>query len=278
MDTKTFTCDNCGASLAYDASTSALQCEFCGSPHVIEQKDPAKLPDYIYPAKIDKNKAKTIFDEWTGSGLFVKNDFKQMVTSGKIEGVYIPFWRYAANGQSQWRGENYEEKTKGEETQRITKPASGTHNDHYITYSSASKGLSEQEADALLPVVEDEKVSYSDDYLAGWKAEAPVVLETDGKQKCVAKARQKAEDKCRSKCDRLLDCNTTFTNEALNLCSIPIWIFAYFYNGQTFRAIINGQTGEINGKKPTSPVKVVIALAIIAAVIAGAILAYKYLV
>jgi len=51
---------------------------------------------------------------------------------------------------------------------------------------------------------------------------------------------------------------------------LPIWVAAYRYGGRSFRIVINGQTGRVQGERPYSAWK--IALAVIAgALIAGAI-------
>ena len=43
---------------------------------------------------------------------------------------------------------------------------------------------------------------------------------------------------------------------------LPVWMAAYKYGGRTFRFVVNGQTGKVQGERPWSKVK--IALAVIA--------------
>jgi hypothetical protein len=58
--------------------------------------------------------------------------------------------------------------------------------------------------------------------------------------------------------------NTMFTNLTSEPMLLPVWIMAYTYRDHAYRFLINGQTGEPYGQKPTSYRKV---LAIVAAVI-----------
>ena len=46
---------------------------------------------------------------------------------------------------------------------------------------------------------------------------------------------------------------------------LPIWLSAYRYNTKVYRFIINGESGEVQGQRPYSAIK--IALAILAALL-----------
>jgi len=51
---------------------------------------------------------------------------------------------------------------------------------------------------------------------------------------------------------------------------LPVWISAYRYGGETYRFLVNARTGEVQGERPYSWIK--IALAIAAGLIAVAII------
>ena len=60
---------------------------------------------------------------------------------------------------------------------------------------------------------------------------------------------------------------------------LPVWLAAYRYRGRSFRFVVNGRTGTVEGERPWSGVKIafVIALALlIAAVIASLQIAQDY--
>jgi hypothetical protein len=52
---------------------------------------------------------------------------------------------------------------------------------------------------------------------------------------------------------------------------LPVWISAYRYGDRTFRFLVNARTGEVQGERPYSWIK--ITLAVIAVLIAIAIFA-----
>ena len=51
---------------------------------------------------------------------------------------------------------------------------------------------------------------------------------------------------------------------------MPVWLAAYRYRGKSFRFVVNGRTGSVEGERPYSAVKIAIAVAI-ALVVAGLI-------
>jgi hypothetical protein len=53
---------------------------------------------------------------------------------------------------------------------------------------------------------------------------------------------------------------------------LPVWVAAYRFRGQSYRFVVNGQTGRVQGERPWSSWK--IALAVILAMLAGAAIAY----
>ena len=47
---------------------------------------------------------------------------------------------------------------------------------------------------------------------------------------------------------------------------LPIWMAAYKYNGKSYRFLVNGQTGEVQGERPWSIWKIAFAVIIVAAI------------
>ena len=59
--------------------------------------------------------------------------------------------------------------------------------------------------------------------------------------------------------------NPLFTDLRADPALLPVWINAYQFRGETYRFLVNGQTGEVIGTAPISYVKVfLVALAIVA--------------
>ena len=64
---------------------------------------------------------------------------------------------------------------------------------------------------------------------------------------------------------RISDSRTTFHTLLFKHLLLPIWLLTVIYEQKPFQVFINGVTGEVQGQRPWSKVK--IALAVIAALI-----------
>ena len=55
---------------------------------------------------------------------------------------------------------------------------------------------------------------------------------------------------------------------------LPVWLAAYKYRGQTYRFVVNGQTGKVQGERPYSAIK--IAFAVLVGLLLAAAFGYAY--
>jgi hypothetical protein len=68
---------------------------------------------------------------------------------------------------------------------------------------------------------------------------------------------------------RIDSVSTSYSAETFKHILLPIWIAAYKYNSKTYRFLVNGQTGEVQGERPYSVWKITFA-ALGAAILAAA--------
>lgn len=54
--------------------------------------------------------------------------------------------------------------------------------------------------------------------------------------------------------------NTDYADERFKHLLLPIWMAAYRYRGKSYRFIVNGQTGRVQGERPWSWPKIAGAL------------------
>jgi hypothetical protein len=66
--------------------------------------------------------------------------------------------------------------------------------------------------------------------------------------------------------------DTDWRDETFKHVLLPVWMAAYKYNGKSYRFLVNGQTGEVQGERPWSIWKIL--LAILVALIVAAAVAY----
>jgi hypothetical protein len=54
-----------------------------------------------------------------------------------------------------------------------------------------------------------------------------------------------------------------------------VWLLTVVYEGKPFQVCINGVTGEVQGRRPISKIKVTIAVIVALIVVAGVLLLYQ---
>ena len=64
--------------------------------------------------------------------------------------------------------------------------------------------------------------------------------------------------------------DTTLSDLTFKHILLPVWLAAYKYRGKTYRFVVNGRTGRVQGMRPYSAIKITIAV-ILGAIVAGVI-------
>ncbi|MEO3798844.1 hypothetical protein [Nonomuraea sp. B1E8] len=64
---------------------------------------------------------------------------------------------------------------------------------------------------------------------------------------------------------RVHSVNTAYSNVTFKLVLLPVWVGNYMFGGRTYQVMINGVSGEVQGDRPYSAVK--ITLAVLAALV-----------
>ncbi len=63
----------------------------------------------------------------------------------------------------------------------------------------------------------------------------------------------------------------SFDDETFKHILLPVWMAAYKYNGKSYRFLVNGQTGEVQGERPYSIWKITFAVLLALILIGGAL-------
>jgi hypothetical protein len=282
---KNLECKNCGAKLQFDPSSVSMTCAFCGSEYFMEipetpEEKKEREDAEIVLFKVDKEAGKKIFSEWIKKGLFKPNDLTSSFKKKDFDGVYIPFYRVNADAVTQWTGRDKVETksaTENEPAQYEYKDRSGSHSDSYKDFIEVTKGLEQGEVDQIQPFDDDDTKAYSAELMQGYKFETPDMKVHNAEDAARERIKENEREACSSYADEVSSTSTSISNLGSKLMMLPIWVLVYIYKQKAFRVLINGQTGKIAGKKPVSGIKILIALLIIAAVIAGVIVLVKLL-
>lgn len=291
---KVLHCDNCGANTMVEQNAVAAECPFCASEKIhVEAYDHNLIqPKGILPFQIPKKEAIAKFKEWIAQGWFHPNKLKKMANLEELNGVYIPFWTFDAQTDSNWTGEAgyyyYETKrvrVNGKmETKQVRK----------VRWQRRSGSLAHFFDDVLVPSSEglnnpkfqriltsyrlDEVINFDPRLILGWKAEI-YNIEVDSGYDIADKIMDaRIRGMCISRLGgdtyRNLRVSTEKYDQTFKHIILPVWVAAYRFNNKTFQFVINGQTGRVGGEKPYSWIKITIAVTF-ALIIIGLIMAYS---
>ena len=269
-------CTNCGASVEFSGAIHATECPFCAGPIVVDTGAERKIkPQAVIPFALDEKSAHNAMIAWLGSLWFAPNRLVEFARTGRaMNGVYVPYWTFDADTQSQYtgaKGVHYYVKNK---KKTRWSPASGhVSRDFDDVLAIASTALPAHLGEGLEPWDLAQLQPYKPNYLAGFQAEGYTVALADGnvtaKQKMASVIEQDVRHDIGGDAQRVDNVATSYSAETFKHILLPIWIAAYKYKAKTYRFLVNGQTGEVQGERPYSVWKITFA-ALGAAILAAA--------
>lgn len=287
-------CGTCAAEINKLAKITAMACPYCGAGIVATAQSKKLLkPKSLLPFKIDAAAARKSYESWIQSLWFVPNALKDAaVITEKLKGMYVPYWTYDTNTISFYtgkRGDDYAV-TKTRTVMRDGKNQTETYTTTETRWSSvsgtvyndfddvlvlASKSLPQKQAVALEPWDLNQLEPYSDEYLSGFQSESYQVDLPQGFEV----AKNMMEGPIRS-CirrhiggdhQRIHIVKTQYNSVSFKHILLPAWICAYRFQEKVYRFLVNARTGEVQGERPWSWVKIAFVVLLGLAVVGGLI-------
>ena len=287
-------CRTCGAELVLEPHLRTVECPYCASPNVVE-RPPAPdrpRPRFALGFEVHAERAVEIARRWARSrGPFAHGGLKDAALE-RTRGIYLPAYLYSAAVRADWSasiGEDYTvvetyvtTDAKGRPVTRTRTrtetewlPLAGSYESWLAeVVVSASRGLPNEELEAVEPYDLRALRRYRPSVVAGWIAEEPSIARED----CRSTAHAEATERLRADVagflpgdhQRDLRVGATVGEESIDLVLLPVWVFALRYDPEKepLRLVINGQTGSSSGKVPISAVKVTLAVLVVLAVVA----------
>ncbi len=289
-------CSACGAETTLDPNIAADACPFCSSPLLPEEHKVTRIkPRSLLPFRIDRPKALEAFRRWLSTRWFAPNKLKHYARadSSRLSGMYVPYWTYDSKTTSWYRGERgeyyytTETYTTRENGKTVTKTRRVRHTRWYpvsgVVWRNfddilvlASRSMPKKYADRLEPWDLQNLVEYDGSYLAGFRAEAYQVDLAEGfdeaKDVMAGSIRSDVRRDIGGDEQRIHTIRTQHDDVTFKHLLLPVWISAYRYKDEVYRFLVNARTGEVQGERPYSWVK--IALAVLAGLTAAGLAFY----
>jgi predicted RNA-binding Zn-ribbon protein involved in translation (DUF1610 family) len=293
----TVTCANCAAETTLGANLTADACPFCGTKIVAQAKSTRAIaPRSLLPFKITREHSTSRFHAWLASRWFAPTALKRFARTNGLDGIYTPYWTYdcattthytGQRGEHYWDTETHHTTRNGKtvtETRRVRKTrwhsASGTvQNTFDDVLVLASAALPRKQADALAPWDLGELVPFKEDYLSGFKVQSYSVGLSEGfnaaKEKMDPEIRAKIRADIGGDEQRIASMSVRYHEITFKHVLLPVWISAYRFKDRVYRFLVNARTGEVQGERPYSWVKITLLIASIATLAAALVLAFR---
>jgi DNA-directed RNA polymerase subunit RPC12/RpoP len=273
------TCPSCGAVIEFSGANHATECPFCATPVVVDTGTHRAIkPQAVVPFVLTEDQARRSLVSWMGSLWFAPNTLLEYARKGRaMNGIYVPFWTFDADTRSSYtgqRGDHYyvtetvtvnvngrpQRQQRQVQKTRWTSVSGRVARGFDDVLIMASTSLPQRLGNDLTPWDLDALEPYSPDFLAGFNAEGYTISLSDGHAAARDRMAQIIEGDVRrdigGDVQRVGSVDTNFSAETFKHILLPIWMAAYKYRGKSYRFLVNGQTGEVQGERPYSAWKI----------------------
>lgn len=242
---------------------------------MVERPAAEERAELVIPFSIGEATAISNVQRWLGTrGFFAPSGLRAAVVN-KPRGVYWPVGLFSALQHSAWGASICQD--RGTDSPDLWLPLSGEHSSWVMDIVvTASRGLSKEELERILPFRLGELRRLTPDALAGWAAEEP----SRSDEEVLSLGREKALHRVKAELARFmpgdrhqdLKSSTEWAHEVTDSALMPIWVLVVRYDARRppLRVLVNGQTGAVGGDQvPSSGLKIALVVLLCLAVVAG---------
>ena len=278
-------CESCGGTVLFNGTLTSTQCPYCASPlqrdavHVAENRIGC---DGILAIRVDEPNAHQHIGQWVKSRWFAPNKFLREGVSGKIHAVYLPFWTFDAMTFNVYRGQRGDHYTvtvgSGKNRRTVTRTRWSHRSGQFQRFFDdvvvlATRGLPHNLIHELEPWPFSDLIPFTQQVVAGHFARTYDIELKEGFSNARVRIEAAVEQETRRRIggdvQRISSLNTDYDAMTFKHLLLPVWIFAYRYNDKPYRVFVNGATGEVQGERPYSWIKITLAVLFGAAVAIG---------
>jgi hypothetical protein len=276
-------CQSCHAVMVFDPSRVGQNCEFCGSPALVdytEIKSPIR-PQGVLPFKIDRNRIRDDIKRWWRSKWFAPGRLARTALVDTVHSLYIPYWTFDARVRCPWEAEAgyyYYVDVEGRDSKgrrvvrkerRVRWEAAHGEIDHFFDDDPVpgTQGLPLDVLRQVEPFPTQEVVPYDTAFLSGHVVEHYKVVLMDAAQQSEQQMHAALERLCAAAVPgdthRNLRVFPVFSGRTFKHVLVHVWLLTYTYGARAFQVIANGYTGKLAGKYPISVWKVLLVVALV---------------
>jgi predicted RNA-binding Zn-ribbon protein involved in translation (DUF1610 family) len=271
-ETSEVRCESCGGTVQFLGTLTSSECPYCASPIQRDQvhDSPLRVPvNGVLPFLIEHDTAAANLKKWVVSRWFAPNDFRRRGVEGKFNGVYLPYWTFDSMTHSHYKGQRGEHyyitvgEGKDERQERHTRwyPVSGSFGRFFDdVLAFAARGLPPWMMVALEPWPLAKCVPFNQQVLAGFLARTYDITLGEG----FADAKTRIEEALRTEVQKriggdeqeIMSLDVQYRALTYKHLLLPVWLLVYRYHDKPYQVAVNAATGEVQGERPYSWIKI----------------------
>ncbi len=285
-------CQSCRAVMVFDPSRVGQNCEFCGSPALVdydEIKSPIR-PQGVLPFRVDRNRVRDDLRRWWRSRWLAPGRLGRAALIDTVHSLYIPYWTFDAAVHCPWEaeaGHYYYVNVEGRDNQgrRVVRRERRTRweyaagaLDHFFDDDPVpgTQGLPMDILRQVEPFPTQEVVAYDTAFLSGHVVEHYKVVLLDAARQSQEQMHAALESLCARQVPgdtyRNLRIRPDYSARTFKHVLVPVWVLSYDYGRRAFQVVANGYTGKIAGKYPYSIWKILL-IVLLALIVLGIVVA-----
>lgn len=276
-------CAGCGANVVFQGTLTSSSCPYCASPLQRDKVHDAQSRihvDGVLPFLVPEARASANLRNWIQSLWFAPNEFKKRGANGKFNGVYLPYFTFDALTFTRWsgqRGDHYYVTVGSGKDERRERRTSWTwvsgefqrfFDDVLVM---AVRGMNMKLVQDLEPWPLGKCLPFNPEVLAGlyartYDVELPECFE-EGRKRVREALNADVRSRIGGDEQQISDMKVQLSAVTFKHILLPVWLLAYKYQDKTYQVMINAATGEVQGERPWSWVKITLAILAATAVV-----------
>lgn len=262
-----YICENCGAKLMTENTTTAIECPYCGSPAILPDRIAGGVkPEKIIPFTITQEQARKQFEDYFKGKRLLPNVFLNSRNRiAEMRRLYVPYWLFNCDARADMVYDAEKEITQQQGEWEITRTK------HYLVRRrgrmrfenipvDGSVKLDNKITESLEPYDLRAAIPYHNAVLAGAMADHADADCAQCEKRAVERVAHSVEDIMRDTVKgydtvhvrtRRLDTQDGQGVPAL----LPVWLMTTVKEGKTYTFAVNGQTGKLTCDVPADKKK-----------------------
>lgn len=257
-----FRCETCGAEILADPETAATECVYCGSPTILPGVlEGAYKPDGLIPFQKTKEQAQEAYKNHCKGKKLLPTGFYDDSRLEKITGVYVPFWLFKCETESDMTFNATRTSVTREGQYMVTRTSHYLiHRGGHVNFDQVPVDGSKKMDDTMMESIEPFDAKKVEDfqiaYLSGYQAQRHDVSAQD----CAPRANERIRQTVRSLIrDTVVGYHTVtptktqveIQNSSVRQILMPVWLLNTKWKDKMYTFAMNGQTGQFIGDLPT---------------------------